>query len=406
MLFPSIQNIKQILPAIEKRPEFSVVDKGVYTYIDYRYIENNTFENPLEEGITPQEKLYRQYRLECRGIKFDSKTGNIVCRMFHKFFNSGEKPWQYPPQENVAYTLTEKLDGSLIGAFWIDNDVVFGSKAGNDTDVAAHATSFVDSQTDIDYRGFCDICITAGFTPLFEWCSPQDRIVVEQPEPKLVLIGIRHMLFGHYISYDDMKLYASSFNVPVVRVETYNPNTLSQIARQEGFEGFVLRDENSGYMEKIKTDWYCLRHKARSGLVWEKDVVAMVLESKFDDVRQFFSVSENAEIDRYSQELLVKYKFYSKKLLEDYKELYERFGSDRKSFAQHVTKHNSRGMQSWLFRLYGQDPNSEDTKILAERFTMEYFIKNTKTKTLVELSREMGLLPEKPWQPLMFSGNN
>ena len=85
--FPKINNISDILPAIAGKEEFIIADRPGFKVVNYLVQFENTFENPMDEGISEQEKLYRTIRRECRGIIFDEITGDIIRRPFNKFFN-------------------------------------------------------------------------------------------------------------------------------------------------------------------------------------------------------------------------------------------------------------------------------------------------------------------------------
>ena len=81
--FPTIMTIEDVLPHIDNY--FRVVKKNDgYTYINYSMMTPAVF--PPVEG-TDEERLKASIRRECRGITFDTKTGQIVSRPFHKFFN-------------------------------------------------------------------------------------------------------------------------------------------------------------------------------------------------------------------------------------------------------------------------------------------------------------------------------
>lgn len=396
MSFPIINNISQVLPALAEKPEFSVVEKDGYTYIDYRLIDNHTFEDPNEEGISKEEQRNRSIRLECRGIKFDA-NGNIICRPWQKFFNTGEHPWVYPSPEGSGLLL-EKLDGSLIAAYRIDDKIYYGTKAGHDTEVAQQLVEFL--KTHPEYDEFSEICINAGFTPIFEWLSPRNQIVVPHTEDMLVVTGIRHMVAGHYIPYDTMAEYCRMMNVPVVGCSDIPAEKKDEIFSKEGLEGYVLRHPN-GYMEKIKTEWYLKRHKARAGLVWEKDVIRMILDGSLDDVIQFFEEHEVKRINEYRDLLVAKIAYYTKFIFIAYKERIDEYGTDRKAFALSVSGFNP-GMKSWLFSLYGKEAN-DDLLVPCEDIVKQYILKNTTSSSKIATAREIGLLPDDPWKPMMFS---
>ena len=104
--FPEIKTIQDVLPHIEGRDEFRVMDKDWYTVINYMVSLENTFlwdeNDPIGSAV----------RRECRGISFD-KEGKLICRKYHKFFNVGEKEETQLNKINLyePHIVLEKLDG-------------------------------------------------------------------------------------------------------------------------------------------------------------------------------------------------------------------------------------------------------------------------------------------------------
>jgi len=97
--FPNIYNIDDVLWAIEGRDEFVVAEKEGYTVINYNVMMADTFPDviidadPYDQasGVVEQQDYNAAIRRECRGLIFDSKTGEILRRPFHKFFNVNER---------------------------------------------------------------------------------------------------------------------------------------------------------------------------------------------------------------------------------------------------------------------------------------------------------------------------
>jgi hypothetical protein len=72
--------------------EWTIAEKEGFIVINYDYVD---FKSPtfpdLTETMSDDERLRAMIRREARGIKFNSRTGNIIARPFHKFFNIDEK---------------------------------------------------------------------------------------------------------------------------------------------------------------------------------------------------------------------------------------------------------------------------------------------------------------------------
>jgi hypothetical protein len=58
---------------------------------------------------------------------------------------------------------------------------------------------------DYSYIKFSMDWLDKGYTPIFEWCSPGSKVVLDYGKDIMVLTGIRHMhsgmSFSHYYSY-------------------------------------------------------------------------------------------------------------------------------------------------------------------------------------------------------------
>lgn len=191
--FPVIKHIDEVLPHVQGREEFVVADRDTFIVINYIMQTSDTFRPITEPGDL--------IRRECRGMIFDKATGKVIGRRYHKFFNIMEREETLLEHINFdkPHVILEKLDGSMITPF-ITSDGVFrvGTKMG-ETEIAQQAKEFILARPSL--HKFCIKTCTEGYTPIFEWCSLKNRIVVAYPEDKLVLTAIRHMVTGQYIPF-------------------------------------------------------------------------------------------------------------------------------------------------------------------------------------------------------------
>ena len=278
--FPEIKTIQDVLPHIEGRDEFRVLEKEGYNVIIYAVSFEDTF---LWDENDPVGSAVRR---ECRGLTFD-KEGKLICRKYHKFFNVGEKEETQLNKINLyePHIVLEKIDGSLISAQPSSYGFRLVSKAGV-TSVSMNAEVFIADKP--HYDTFIRKCIQKGTTPLFEWVSRKNRIVVDYPEDNLILTGIRYNHTGSYLTYAVMKSYASAWNIPVVKavdglavqnIELF----VKQVREWESEEGVVVRF-SSGKMVKVKADDYVLRHKSKDSISQEKNVLQTIIEGSVDDL--------------------------------------------------------------------------------------------------------------------------
>ena len=283
-MFPTIEHISQLLPSIEGRQDFVVKRTPWYTAIDYVYVGKDTFDDPL--------------RLECRGIKFHP-DGTLMARPFHKFFNIGE---ELRPEEidlSVPHIVMEKLDGSMVHPALLDDELVFMTRMG-DTDIAKAAFSFAEKHDPMMLQ-FCRDALNKGFTPIFEYVSPDNRIVVRYEEPALILLAIRNTRTGEYLW--DMGVG----DMPTVSIDRRGISTdihsfIDAVKGLKGKEGFVIRFEN-GLTLKMKADEYVLRHRAKSDIGLEKNALMVVLNGDQDDVIPLLHKDDAALLKDYAQQI-------------------------------------------------------------------------------------------------------
>lgn len=264
-----INHIDDVLPHVQGRPDFVVADKGDYTVIDYVYAQADTFDHPA--------------RVECRGIKF-GPDGRIIGRPFGKFFNIGERPEVQSDRLDFTrqHTVMEKLDGTMVHATLLNGRVVFMTRMGR-TDHAIRAERHLTPAVE----KWCRALLVWDYTPIFEWTAPDNRIVVCYEESALTLLAIRHTRDGYYGSREFCAEWATSMGVPLVAApssEWADADAFLAYARAiTGAEGFVVRFAD-GMMVKAKGEDYVLKHRAKDGVSQEKNILALVLSGRLDDV--------------------------------------------------------------------------------------------------------------------------
>jgi RNA ligase len=287
--FPTIHTLNDVLPHIEGIEEFRVFEKEWYTVVNYMVALEDTFPSVKVAGgsakMREQRALEHTIRRECRGLIFD-KEGNLISRPYHKFFNIGEKQEVLTNKVNLnePHVILEKLDGSMIRPIPHKDGFRLATKAGI-TDVAMNAEVFISDKP--KYADFINPLIKGGFTPIFEWCSRKNRIVIDYPEDELILTAVRSNTDGLYVSYSVMKEIAETEGIPVVKAiagdDTDIQKVVDHIRKWDDGEGVVLRFD-SGHMVKIKADDYVLRHRSKDAINQEKNVIEVILNDSVDDV--------------------------------------------------------------------------------------------------------------------------
>lgn len=412
--FPAIETIDDVLPAVKGRDEFVVAEREWGTVIDYIVVLPDTFPCPVQETHSLKEQTLAMMRRECRGIKF-GLDGKILARPYHKFFNLGER------QETTSVELGEKgrfhddfvilpkLDGSMIHPIIYKDDVYLCTRMGL-TDVSlmaqAHAVN-----TDIPYMDFCYDLGTRGIIPIFEWCSRQQRIVIDYPEDHLTLTAIRLNKTGEYLTRGKMRALAEPYKIPMT--DLYNGDwdgidkfaeTVRNITEEEGY---VIRWDD-GNMVKMKGEWYLEIHRSKDLISFEKRVIGLILNDEVDDILPTLLPLDYNRLIAYRKDFWAAIQKTGERLeriVENNRE--KTIGLDmkdsKKHFALHVVPSLTTGKMSLLRGLFfavwdGEKPLDAIVAALRRKFSLD--VEGAKAQgalTDVQGLRDAGIIGEKSW---------
>ena len=346
--FPLITHIDEVLAAIEGREEFIVKHCPVADVKIINYLVN--FEDTFPPVTDRRTALLR----ECRGITFCAKTGRVMSRKFHKFFNLGERPETLP--ENVDFTqphrYLEKLDGSMITPLLVDGEVRWCTKMGL-TPVAAPVDVFTADKP--GYLEFAKHCMAHGWTPIFEWCSRKQRIVIDYPVDRLVLLAMRENVTGQYMPRIQMHEEADAYGVEIVGTSPvltgFDQIALDDVRELEGEEGKVYSFEGGelhGHKVKVKGSWYLQLHKTLDHLRFEKDVIRLILDEKLDDAKPFLPADLVASSDDFAREIFTGLRKLASDLHWEAQADFDNFNGGKKKFAERVMRER-KDMSKYLF---------------------------------------------------------
>lgn len=204
------------------------------------------------------ERLWDDVTLQCRGLVMHGDK--IVARPFRKFFNDtehaeGEIPWHLPCE------ITEKLDGSLLIAFFFEGEWHCCTRGSFLSTQAKQGRRFLEQYS----LGM----LREDVTYLFEVIYPENRIVVNYGEMAdvILLAAIR--------TVDGTELPDTCWPGSFRHVRRLPPDadarSLRSIIRDDE-EGYVVRFSN-GFRMKVKGQRYMELHRLISGVssrsVWE-----------------------------------------------------------------------------------------------------------------------------------------
>jgi RNA ligase len=198
-----------------------------------------------------------------RGLVIDHRVDAVVATPFVKFHNYGEPG---APDPEGAFTLAEKLDGSMMSLFrWNGQGHISGRNR-----MTHHAS--IAAREHFGSRPWEPL--DPGVTLIAEYLDPNNRIVVRYPEPALVVLA-GYDRDGAEIDPNILARIADAMALPIAR--TYPVANLREaIALAERLdgdaEGYVLRF-GDGTRLKLKGREYRRIHAliadCRPTAIWE-----------------------------------------------------------------------------------------------------------------------------------------
>lgn len=292
--FPYIEKIEDVLPHIKDRGEFLVAEREHYTVINYMVALADTFDmfDSDDEGNYVYD-VTGAIRRECRGLIFD-KQGKLISRPFHKFFNVSERiETQIANLDmSASHVIMEKMDGSMVRPLVINDEIVLGTKMGV-TEIGQDATKLLTDEQKVWLRELYD----NGKTPIMEYISPDNKIVIQYQEAKLVLLAIRDNLTGNYY----MPHWAPFETVPTYgSMEGNIQDYIARAREQEGREGDIIRWAN-GHAVKIKNDWYVRIHKVKDMIRTERHILNIIVNEEMDDLLPVLDEADTKTVKDYEK---------------------------------------------------------------------------------------------------------
>ena len=361
--FPYIKHIDQVKEALAGCDEFIISEKPEgFTVANYLVNLEDTFPKiSLDENgnfASKQDEMYA-IRRECRGIKFDSKTGLVIARLFHKFFNLQEREETRIDDDfdlgvSDHYVLA-KYDGSMIAPVFCKDRLYWCTKMGV-TDISKMAEQFIEMHP--AYIKLAYYCIDQNQTPIFEFCSRKNRVVIDYPEDKLILLAIRENYSGQYLSLLEIENILSRLQVPIPRVTSnhfqneYTFNSwLDYVRNLKNEEGYIIRFFN-GHMLKVKSSEYLKIHAAKDDFSREKAVIDLIISEKTDDLKPFLQDDDLKRLNKYENEFWLGVADYGNQLEKKFLNYYELAQGDKKTFAVNYVSKEQGFFKPLLFQMW------------------------------------------------------
>lgn len=222
------------------------------------------------------DRAWDDFVIIARGIVLNTASKTIAALPFPKFFNYGERPEDAGLIHQQIHHVTEKLDGSLIIAFF-DDDKSTWRCATKGSFTSPQAVRAYEMLGQMDHE-----LLDRGNTYLFEIVYHADRKVIRYDRESLTMLaayrhGSNHPLFGVELDRAALQIEADRVLRRVVERHEFATGQLDQIAATceelgRDREGFVVCFRNGARL-KFKGREYLRLHRLISNVtplfVWQ-----------------------------------------------------------------------------------------------------------------------------------------
>ena len=225
--------------------------------------------------------------LNMRGITFVNEQ--LAALPFPKFFNLGEHENSTNIDLNNVSKIYEKVDGSLISVFYVGTKLYLKSMKSVNSDVSKEANKNVTE----DVLSFSRTLLEKDLSPLFEYVSPESRIVLQYSKPEFYFLGCRNMITGATILPDEIDVPQNVKTPGVFKTV----EEMKSYIKQNNVEGVVVT-LNNGVMIKIKSEDYCRVHRIMSYFN-PKNIVENIINNTYDDMIGILSYNNlNSDVEK------------------------------------------------------------------------------------------------------------
>lgn len=280
--------------------------EGIFVKID-QYILQQDLDTDLREGYVRKQDYpgapmailnytpkcqyagaWSQSSMACRGLIYNTETGEIIARPFPKFFNHNE---ERAAKASGPVRVQDKMDGSL-GILYQTPEGEYGiaTRGSFSSEQAVHGTGVL--RTIMEETGWQPY---AGFTYLFEIIYPENRIVVDYGGmDDLILLDVINNQTGMSAlgAMDDL-------GVPftVAGWSSYDSleaflDAVDDAGEEANAEGFVVYFKTTGERVKFKYEEYKRLHRILTGVssktIWELLSTNQSLDTVLDVVPDEF----------------------------------------------------------------------------------------------------------------------
>lgn len=304
---------------------------------NYRLAQYSDFVTPLSNK--PNITAY-----EMRGLTFVfNEDGSLYKRfiLLEKFFNINQVPesmYSIVKDYKIKF-VNAKEDGSIASFIQLPNGSVYGkSKMSFESDQAIGIIKIYNSNSDI--TNFVDWSLLNDIVAIFEYVSPQNRIVLRYSKEELILLRLRDNKTGKHIDIKDHLDKLGSIRIAPFKDDFDDLDSLMELTGTEiDKEGYVVQAEDDNgrdFFFKIKTPWYVALHGLLTDDIYKENIIiGYILDDKIDDILSQIPETEPEAHDRINKiiDIVKKSIIHKSQDIEKSYQVFIEMGENRKEYA-------------------------------------------------------------------------
>jgi hypothetical protein len=219
---------------------------------------------------------------ECRGLILEKNTWKVLCRSFDRFYNFGEDGSRsFNFSNSICF---EKLDGTLVNLYNDGRQWAYATRKMAYAEGPMHGKdeNYADEIYNITPLTIGNmIKLDPENTYIFEYTSPENRVITKYDKAALTLLSIRNKsgyelpqkevdeIAGHFDFNRPKQFYFSSYNDVMTHI--------TNLPRLE--EGYVCLNVSTGQRVKVKNPSYlAVAHLRVDGIASPKRIKSLIIE--------------------------------------------------------------------------------------------------------------------------------
>lgn len=222
----------------------------------------------------------------------------LISGGFKKFFNWGEQPdLCYTPfslTANGGCQLIEKIDGSTLIVSKYKGELIVRTRG--TVDARQMENGFEIDELIKKYPKAFDNkhFDTEQFSFLFEWVTPNNRIVIPYDEPDIYLIGIIDHIDYEMLTQNDCDRFAKEYGLKRPRTYSFNSikDMINAVEDFKGVEGICVYCNHGQDIRKVKGADYLARHRLKDQLGTFERLVDFYFTQNCPEYSDFFKAVE------------------------------------------------------------------------------------------------------------------